>query len=169
MKRLRLIFIGSCLVALFGQLFAHEFYVSVSSVKFLPEEKRLQIKIRTFTNDLEDAIVNRGHERPDLDKNSEHDKIVELISDYVRTHFALNIDGEVAEIEFLERYYDADVTWSILQVSGVAAVKKVQVENKILMEMFDAQTNIVRFDVNDEKKFLNLTKKLPRDVVVFEE
>ncbi len=159
--------LGCCILFSIVSVLAHEFYVSVSSVKFKADENRLIIKVRTFTNDLEDAIVNRGFDRPDLDKETESENSPELIANYITDHFMMKVNGDTANVIFLERYYEADVAWSVLQVTNVAAVKTIEVENKVLMELFDAQTNIVRFDINGEKKYLNLTKQLPNGIVDF--
>jgi hypothetical protein len=41
------------------------------------------------------------------------------------------------------------------------------VGNSILIDLYDTQANVVRFEVKEEKKFINLNKKSTRGAVDF--
>jgi len=59
------------------------------------------------------------------------------------------------------------VTWCYVEVMDIAQVNEIRVSNKLLLEMYDTQTNLVNIRVGKEKKSMLLNKKKKQDVVAF--
>ena len=60
-----------------------------------------------------------------------------------------------------------DATTCFLQIANVNFVETVEVKNRILIDLFDTQANIMRFEVVDEKKYVNLSKGIIKGMVHF--
>ena len=163
----RWIIILSALCGFSALLFAHQFYVSMCKVAFLPEQHQLDISIRIFTSDLEAAVKNRSGRDMHLNSSTELSASDSLIDAYLRAHFLLKINDHETALLFLEKKIDGDATECHLRVENVDLVKKINIRNDILTELFDAQTNVVRVQVNGVKKFYNLTKQIPSETIDF--
>ncbi len=159
--------IFSTLCGFSALLFAHQFYVSMCKIKFLPEAHRLEISIRIFTTDLEAAVKHRSGQDMHLNSSAEIAASDSLIDAYLRAHFSLKINDREAPLLFLEKKFDSDATECRLRVENIDSLKKMDIRNDILTELFDAQTNVVRLQVNGVKKFYNLTKQIPSETVEF--
>ena len=166
-RRRRWIIILSALCGFSVLLFAHQFYVSMCKIQFLSESHQLNISIRIFTNDLEAAVKHQGGRDMHLNSSTEIAASDSLIDAYLRAHFSLKINDHETALLFLEKIFDGDATECRLRVENVDSLKKMDIRNDILTELFDAQTNVVRVQVNGVKKFYNLTKQIPSETVEF--
>ena len=77
---------------------------------------------------------------------------IQYISDYLKKHLQLKIDGKAVSIEYLGFEKEGEAAWCYLQVSNVSSVKKIEITDKILHETFNTQINIIHVTVNGERK-----------------
>jgi hypothetical protein len=126
----------------------HDFYVSHTSIKHRPEERRLEIGIKLFTDDL---IRSAGRE----------------FEKYLDQHFFIWLDGREAELTFSHFRYENDLTWFHLRVEEVCDFKQIKVHNSLLTDHIDEQVNIVQIKYRGEVKMMNLDKVLPDDEAKF--
>ena len=146
---------------------AHVFYVSIVRVKWDVEEKRLDLSVRIFTDDLEEAIVAGGgprlrlwtdQARADRDRHVEH---------YLLSRLAFRVNGQDRELAYTGMEDALDATACLMQITNVDRVETIEVDNRILIEMFDSQANVMRFEIAGEKKYVNLSKGTVKGVVRF--
>lgn len=150
-----------------GVLFAHEFYVSICKIKHNPAEQAFDINIRIFTNDFDAALTAVNGESPRLDTAEELPQSAEWVADYVLDKLQLQADDRPLSLRFLSHRYDYDATEVILRADSVSTVQKLMIQNEILLDLLDGQTNIVRCQVDGVKKFVNLGKTLPNETITF--
>lgn len=146
---------------------AHVFYVTVTKVKWNPQQQRLDLTVRIFTTDLEQAIEAEGGPKLKLwspDQRPEHERFV---GTYLISRLKFRIDGQQAPLEYVGMADALDATACFLQIRNVKAVKTIEVDNQLLIDLFDDQANVVQFEMGDEKKFVNLNRKLHRETVRF--
>ena len=55
----------------------------------------------------------------------------------------------------------------LLQINNVNKINTIEVENSILIDLFDTQANIMRFEVENQKKYINLSKRITNGTVQF--
>ncbi len=149
------------------QLTAHPFFISICQIHHNSEAKTLEIAIKLFANDLETAMeaeqtpaLHLGTDREIADANSHIDR-------YLQRHFQLSINGTPVTGEFIGKEFDADVVWCYIEVPDVSTVSKLEVSNRLLMDEFPSQTNVVHITVNGERKSMLLQKGNARDIVSF--
>lgn len=130
----------------------HPFFVSVTEVNHNSKEKTLEISCKTFADDLEKAIDNTAKLKVDL-FNIKDSAIAEKgISDYIKKHLVIRIDGKPAQLEFIGFEREGDALWSYYQVSNVSSVKKIDVNNTILHETSTDQINLMHVTVGGVRK-----------------
>ena len=150
-----------------GPALPHVFYVSVTRVKWHAEEARLDVTVRIFTDDLEEAIVAAGGPRLRLWTGQAHEDRDRHVADYLAARLAFRVNGEDRQLAYAGMEDALDATACLVQITDVGRVESIEVENRILIDMFDTQANVMRFDVAGEKKFVNLSKKYFRGTVRF--
>ncbi|UZR94697.1 DUF6702 family protein [Chondrinema litorale] len=143
----------------------HAIYISVCELEYQAES--IQIKIKTFTNDLEDAIHNQTGEAVSIDGNPESTKVNNLISEYLLSHINFVADTKKLELQFKKRVKESDATWAYYEVKNAEDFKELEVKNNLFLELFETQLNVVSVSYNSEKKFLRLDKNKTKDILKF--
>jgi hypothetical protein len=146
---------------------AHVFYISITKVKWNAQHERLDISVRIFTDNLEEAVAEDGGPVLKLWTDKEHTESDRFIADYLKSRLHFRVNEKVVDLEYLGKADALDATACFFQIRGIKDVKKMDVENSILINLYDTQANVVRFEVKEEKKFINLNKKSTRGAVDF--
>jgi len=148
----------------------HEFHVSKCEVEYVKEERSVQISLQIFIDDLELAMKNAGSEDLFLCTKKEHPEANKYIQAYLSTVFKINVDGEEMEYAYLGKEMSEDLAavWCYLEISNTDILSSFGIENKVLMETFPDQKNLVKvklskttkehylFDTKDYKGEINL-------------
>ncbi|MXX02703.1 MAG: hypothetical protein F4X08_12340 [Gemmatimonadetes bacterium] len=146
---------------------AHVFYVSIARVKWNADDARLDISVRIFTDDLEEAIVAKGGPRLRLWTDQAHADRDRHVAEYLASRLAFRVNGVDRQLTYAGIEDALDATACLVQITGVDRVETIEVENRILIEMFDTQANVMRFEIGGEKKYVNLSKKTVTGTVRF--
>lgn len=139
----------------------HDFHLSKTDINFKPEDSALQITVTSFIDDMEDALVARDSLDYKLLQHAEHALADSVMAAYFREQLVIKVDGEQVDFYYLgkEQSEDIQAVYSYLEVEGVTEVRTLDVENKILTEMFDDQKNIINVKVNNKSKATHILTK----------
>ena len=144
---------------------AHPIYISSTMIDYKEKERRVEISIKLFNDDLERALSQRTSKDIEIDTDRETEGVDVLISSYVQDNFKLHINGKQVKLKVLgsEVLKDDDfyATYVYLEASKVRRPKKVKVENTLLFDVEDSQQNFMTFRVNksNSKKFVTSRSK----------
>jgi len=133
-------------------LIVHPLFVSVTEINHNAQEKTLEISCKTFTDDLEKAIEKSSNVKIDLFTVKDKAVANKAITDYFKKHLSLKADGKAVQMELVGFEREGDATWSYFQVSNIAALKRLEVNNNILYEASDEETNLMHVTVNNVRK-----------------
>ena len=131
---------------------AHPFYVSVTEINHNSKQQILEISCKTFLDDMEKTLEKQYKMPVELTKPKDPKKAQEMVSEYVKTHLRLKVDGKPVNMEFVGFEPEGASLWAYLQVNGVAGVHKVEITNTILYEMYDTQISIMHVQAGGVKK-----------------
>ena len=140
---------------------AHKFYVSVTQIDHSTEAQSLQVTTRIFIDDLDDLLEERYGIEAALATEAERADAQAYIERYLLDRMAIRLDGEAAEIDYLGRRYDGDQIVCYLEVTDVdiAHHERVEVQNDVLMDLFEEQKNIVHLRVAGKKRSFVLIRE----------
>lgn len=144
----------------------HPFYVSVTEINHNAKEKTLEISCKLFLDDTEKTIRKQTNTAIELTTPKDARKPNQLVSDYVQKHLAIKIDGKPVILEFVGYEVEGASLWSYFQVKNISSVRKIEVSNNLLYEMYDSQISIVHAQVGSNKKSTRVTN--PESNMVFE-
>ena len=124
--------------------------------------------MRVFADDLE--LTMRKHlNQPELDimspKNSTLDQ---MMSEYLKNHFKISLEGKSQQPKYLGHEQEGEAFIFYVEVSNVKKWKTILVQNDILMEIHDDQSNLVHVTVRGTIRSLRLTSETPADKLTFE-
>lgn len=148
---------------------AHEIYVSITTIRYQSEAQQLMVRVRIFTDNLDDAIRHWYGHPANLNMPNELPEADSLIADYVRRHLRLIAVEKQVTLHWVKKRYDADVTETYWQSDSLVQPKQLIVENSILTDIIELQTNIVRVRIGKNKKQYNMDAAFTRETILLDD
>lgn len=146
----------------------HPIHVSVTEIEMDEKDKRLEIMMRVFADDLE-LTLRKSLAKPELDilalPPADVDKLVSI---YLKDHFKISLDNKPQKINYLGHELDDLAFIFYIEVPNVRKWKNIQIQNDIIMETYDDQSNLVHVTVGETVRSLRLTKNNPVDNLKFD-
>ena len=136
----------------------HAFHTSITEMRYNPKEKAFEISLRVFTDDLEKTLSANNQNKKFVIENT--DKNDSFIEQYVRKHFVVTTSRNQKLIyQYVGKEKEGDATWIYLEMPANESIKGSKIQNSVLMDSFDDQTNIVNIFLKSEKKSYLFTVK----------
>ena len=151
MKSIRLIIVV-LLMPLVAFNVVHEFYVSVTQIEHVKEQKSVQIISRVFIDDLEKMLQERYDENIILNNGIDETYINKYIELYYRNKLKITINEELQNFEYLGKEYEEDIVYSYIEISGIEKINSIEVTNEILFDVFPDQQNIIKIKTAEKNK-----------------
>lgn len=152
---------------LFTGFVAHKFYVSSTKVEYVKEKKSIQIISKIFVDDLEQVLQERYSSRVQLDSKRETELDQNYLIEYVLQKLKFKVNGNDAPLIYIGKEYDIDILHIYLEIEEVEELESINIENKILLDLFPEQQNIIHFSNQKNKKNLILDKNHPDGLLNF--
>lgn len=142
-QEMRLILFGILTTFLLSFSF-HEFHVSKCLVNYSEEDQSLQISIHIFIDDFESALKDKEVQLF-LGTEKEKPSGDQLVASYLSEKLKIKVDGVDKSFEYIgkEISEDLEALWCYFEIENTNPNQKIEIENTILMELFDDQKNIV--------------------------
>ncbi len=130
----------------------HPFYVSVIEINHNAKDKTLEISCKLFLEDTEKALQKQLGVPVELTNPKDPKKAQQMVSDYVKKHLQIKVDGKPVTLEFIGFEIEGASLWSYYQVPNISSVHKIDVTNNLLYEMYESQISIVHVQEGSNKK-----------------
>jgi hypothetical protein len=148
----------------------HPIHVSVTEIEYDGTEKELEIIIRIFLDDFERAIRTQRNQ-PELDILNPGKGLTteQLMSEYLKEHFIVNIHGQVQPFRYLGQEDEGLAVICYISVSNVSEWTGLTVTNNALQEIYDDQSNLVHVMSGGNVKSARLVKDNASRTFTFDE
>ena len=132
----------------------HEYHMSKCDIDYDQEESSLQISVSIFIDDLELALNQRGIDSLWICTKRESEIAEQAIMDYIIEHLVLAVDKEMVHPSWLgkEPSDDLAAVWCYLEVKDVSPQDQIDVSNRILLDSFEDQQNLVKLTYDKKRK-----------------
>mgnify|MGYP001084203842 CR=1 FL=1 len=160
-------FISSILTLL---SFVHPFHISVTSIYHASEESSLQITVKIFADDLEEALnrdTNGATTYVDVLNPPNPIRLDSIVQNYLQKHLAFTVNEKTTQPQFLGFEREDLTMWCYLEVTAVKKLEKVTVQNTLLLNTFEDQANIVHVRANGIVKSMKLAHDQTADTITF--
>ena len=155
----------ACLLSLVS---FHPLHVTVTEIEFDEKEKRLEIMMRVFADDLE-TTFRKQFNQPELDIIHPKDITVDqMMTEYLKNHLKISLEGKPQNVKYLGHEMEGEAFIFYIEVSNVKKLKTISVLNDILMEIHNDQSNLVHVTVRGTVRSLRLTVEKSSDKLTFE-
>lgn len=129
-----------------GSTLPHDFHVCITQIDYQPNRNTLEITIKIFTDDLEGTLENLGAPRLNIGHSTlEHAMTDSLIKSYFHNRFKINAPKQGLTLDWIGKEVELDATWCYFECKMLPGQKEIEVFNRILIERFDDQMNIIHF------------------------
>lgn len=135
--------------------FRHPFFVSMTEIDWKPSEKKLEIAVRLFTDDLEKAISAGCKCKSDLASSENEAVMNKLLVEYIQKNLRIIKGKQTIPLQFIGREKEEESTWSYFEATGDFS-SGLEVENTLLFATQEKQVNLIRFRKPGNDKTLQL-------------
>jgi hypothetical protein len=125
----------------------HPIHLCKSDLEYHAPSQTLRLTVAIFIDDLEVALRKRGHDKLFVGTEREKAGSDALILAYLQERFALKINDKAIIYQWVGKETERDMTTLrvYLEVPKTSSIKNISFENKILIEIFSDQKNIMEF------------------------
>ncbi len=130
----------------------HPIHVSTTNISFNKQDNKLEIICTIFTDDFEAALVKQYNKKTDLNKTEMHSAMDVLVKNYIASHLQIKVSPSALPLNYLGFEINKEATDVYFESDEIAPVKKIDVDDSLLHNLFDDQINIVHITVNGIRK-----------------
>ncbi|WP_299119599.1 DUF6702 family protein [uncultured Winogradskyella sp.] len=130
----------------------HEYYVSVTEIKYAEEQQSLQIISQIFINDFEKLLQERYDQNIKLAPDSDSKLIEKYMQRYLADKLKIKVNDGVVKFKYIGKEYKDDITYCYLEIENVSEIKSIEITNRVLFDILPEQQNIVRLKLLDKNK-----------------
>tara|TARA_B100001094_G_scaffold321100_1_gene368308 strand:+ start:1216 stop:1719 length:504 start_codon:yes stop_codon:yes gene_type:complete len=137
----------------------HKFYVSTTSIKYIPEDRSLQITAQVFTDDLEFTLqkITSGIK---LNPDNKVEMVDSLIKKYFKKNLVFKFKDSILQFDYLGKIYRNDLLVAYLEILLDSTITNFNVKNTLLFDFTDDQKNILHFRSKGRRKsFLSVSSR----------
>lgn len=145
----------------------HKFYVSTTNIEYVKEKNAIQIITKIFTEDIEQALQERYDSSISLDSKKETESVEILLKKYLNQKLKFIVNGISVKINYIGKEHDMDITKVYFEIENISELRSIEVENKVLIDMFSEQQNIIHLKTPESRRSLILDKNKPKGLLNF--
>ncbi|MEJ2902101.1 DUF6702 family protein [Pedobacter panaciterrae] len=134
----------------------HPFYVSVTEIDHNQKTKTVQVSVRVFFDDFENALDKRYKTSINILKPKDRKQVDGLISDYIKSHLQIKANNKSLTLKYLGYQIEEDAAWCYFESEKIESIEKLEIQNDILFEQHDSQINMIHATVNGKRKSTKL-------------
>ena len=140
------------ILPLFAFTSVHKYYLSVTEVEYVQEKKAVQIISKIFIDDFENLLRERYDKQILLADKNEQKTTDIYIEKYLTEKVKIKINDKDADFNFIGKQFDNDVITCYLEIEHVKSITSFEISNTVLFDMIDDQQNIIKTNINSQKK-----------------
>lgn len=134
----------------------HPFHVSVVEINHNAVDKTLEISCKIFTDDFEKVLTQNYKTKVDLINPPNKTAMDTLVKRYVLSHLSISADGMRVKLSYVGFEHESEAVYGYVQVDNIPTVKKIDVTNKLMYDLFTDQINLMHVIVGGNRKSTKL-------------
>ena len=135
----------------------HPYYIGVSELQLYPTEKRIELSIRLFTDDLESALLQTYNTSSDLLKGVKDKTVNDRLSAYLLKKLKIQLGEENVKLNYIGYEIEADASWCHFEANYKSPATTISFQNRALFEVLPDQQHIVHLESGDQSKSTRLS------------
>lgn len=161
MRSLILKISGLLIILISISAFSHKFYVSISQIDVNKKDEVLEISIRLFADDLEEAIKKETGKILLLGSYNQNPDSEKLIVSYLKNNFIVKQKEAKINFKFIGYEMEKDIIWIYLENPFDPEIEKLHISNTLIISLYEDQKNIINLINSENTKSQICTKTNP--------
>ncbi len=154
--RIKTLFLLLTSVVLFAFTIKHPFYLGITQIKHNAANNNLEVSVKLFVNDLEDALKKINKKQIDLLNGKDSTYLNQVINQYLLSHLKLKANNKLLQQNYIGYEIEKDVVWIFAEYPAEKSISALEIENTLLYDYLAQQTNIIRFEYNGKEHHTKL-------------
>lgn len=150
-----------------GRLLPHPFHVSVVEVQHNAAARTLEMTCKIFTDDFEKVLAKNYRAKVDLTNPPVKAAMDSLVKKYIFSHLSLRANDRAVSFSYLGYEVDQEAAYGFIEVGGVAALSRLEIDASLMYDQFDDQMNIFHVTVGGNRKSTRLNHPDRKAILVF--
>ena len=135
----------------------HPFYLGVIDIKQNAKQHSLNLSVKLFVNDLEDALKKTSSKNIDLlNPKNKQEMETELFA-YIKKRLAVSVNRKAVTLDFIGYEREEEAIWTYIEIKKVSQPRTISVDTKLLYDFLPQQSNIIHAEINGIKKSSKIT------------
>jgi hypothetical protein len=158
MNKLKPLLLAFILLLVVVNAHAHDYHASITDVKYNPKTQNLEVALRVFTDDLENALSVRNKGK--VAYSSQSEKVKQYLADYLEASVSFElVKGKPLKQRFVGSEEETDVVWLYFEVPVQStSLSQLYVKNRVFTELFNDQMNVVNINYKGKTSSVLLQK-----------
>lgn len=135
---------------------AHPFYVSVTEFNHNAKEGIIEISCKMFADDCENTLKQQTKTNVDITNPKDVKQLEKILNDYIQKRLQLKVDGKPVVLQWVGHEKENESVWCYLQVNDVKTVKKLDITNSLLYDLYNTQISIMHATVGGNRKSMRI-------------
>lgn len=145
----------------------HKYYLSLTQITFKPKTKTVQVIINVFIDDIETALNKDYNIDLQLTTLKELKNNDIYFKKYLQDKLSFKINNINTTFNYLGKEYEGNLVYFYLEMTDVQNIKNIEITNKILINHFSKQQNLVKCNINKEHKSVLLSKNKIQSILEY--
>ncbi len=158
MKSMSKIISISLLVFSISAFGLHKYYISLTQINYIEEQKSLQLTTSVFIDDLEN-VLRKTYDTMVTIGESDDQLLDSLYRNYLKNHLRVRIQGKEINLELLLAEDETDEVFFYIEGENVDTFNEMEVVNSMFISQIFEQQNIIKTSVNGKHKSLILNRQ----------
>lgn len=138
----------------------HPIHVSVSNVDLDPVAGKVELSVKIFADDFQDLILHKYGVQLNLVEQEDPGDKISAVNEYIQEALQLVFNGkETADLQFVDAELNEEAIWLFYRYEHPGKIRKVDIVNRIMLEKFKDQTNLMIVTFNEKQNGYRLDNK----------
>lgn len=138
----------------------HPIHISVTNVDLDPVMGKVELSVKIFADDFQDLILHKyGVQLNIIEQEDPGDKI-SAVNEYIQETLQFVFNGkETANLHFVDAELNEEAIWLFYKYEHPGKIRKVDIVNRVMLEKFSDQTNLMIVTFNEKQNGYRLDNK----------
>jgi hypothetical protein len=152
---------------------AHPIHVTVLQMDYNPKSQALELAFKIFADDFESAVNKQNNVMLRLGSERELPNAANLLYEYIKRHFSMSLNGKPVASRLVGKEIEGEAVWVYVEVPSMQALgtkgtKNLTLQNTLLFDVYDDQSNLVNMSLSGQRKSAIFRKGKEIETVTFE-
>jgi hypothetical protein len=148
----------SLLVFFISAFGLHKYYISLTQINYIEDQKSLQFTTSVFIDDLEN-VLRKTYDTMVTIGETDNQLLDSLYRNYLNNHLKVSIEGREINLNLLLAEEETDEVFFYIEGENIDTFTEMEVVNSMFVSQIFEQQNIIKTYVNGKHKSLILNRQ----------